>query len=210
MGTMERIAEALRRALALLPAAAQAKLKELAEPDSLLGFAIVLGVWGGLQLTPFGVAADLLLSAWGALSLGKAGVELVTAAIQAGEADTDEKLNASAKRIAEALSQIGIELIASVIANPVFKTVRAAAKAARPRIAGKIIAREPSKIEIVAERMAAKLPTAGAGAVDAAPKVGKAASQFLKVAIPLGLGAGLLAVLLARSGTRKVRRGDAF
>ncbi len=207
---MERIAEALRRALALLPAAAQAKLKELAEPDSLLGFAIVLGVWGGLQLTPFGVAADLLLSAWGALSLGKAGVELVTAAIQASEADSEEKLNASAKRIAEALSQIGIELIASVIANPVFKTVRAAAKAARPRIAGKIIAREPSKIEIVAERMAATLPTAGAGAVDAAPKVGKAASQFLKVAIPLGLGAGLLAVLLARSGTRKVRRGDAF
>jgi hypothetical protein len=207
---MERIAEALKRALALLPAAAQTKLRELAEPDSLLGFAIVLGVWGGLQLTPFGVAADLVLTAWGALELGKQGVDLVLAAVSAGEADTEEKLDAAAKRLAAALTAIGIDLIASVIANPLFKTVRAAAKAARPKLAGKVIGREPSKIGAVAEGLAGKLPTAGAGVVAAAPAAGKAASRFLKVAIPLGLGAGLLAVLLARSGTRKVRRNDAF
>lgn len=206
---MERIAEALKRALALLPEAAQAKLKELAEPDSLLGFAIVLGVWGGLQLTPFGVAADLVLTAWGALELGRRGVELVAAAVSAGEADTEEKLDAAAKRLAAALTAIGIDLIASVIANPLFKTVRAAAKAARPRLAGKVIGREPSKITAVAEGLA-KLPTAGAGVVTAAPPVGKAATKFLKVAIPVGLGAGLLAVLLARNGMRKGRRSNAF
>lgn len=204
MGTLDRIAEALKRALALLPTAAQAKLKELAEPDSLLGFAIVLGVWGGLQLTPFGIAADALLAAWGALELGKQGVELVAAGVQAADADSEDKLNAAAKRLAEALSALGIDLVASVVANPLFKTIRAAAKAARPRLAGKLIAREPSKISSVAESLAGK--TGGAGTVAAAPPVGKAARNFLKFAVPIGLGAGLLAVLLARSGARKGSR----
>ena len=202
-GSIDRIELALTKALALLPGDARAKLSALTDPSTLLGFAVVLGVWGGLQLTPFGVAADALLSAWGLLSLGAAAVELVRAAMAAAESETETQLDASAARLSKALIEVGIDLIAMVIANPVFKAVKKGAEAVRGTLKGAQVVRGTSPI---AEIASAPPVVAGTGVVNAAPVVGSGVVKVLKIGIPVVAGLGLLAVLLARSGERKARR----
>lgn len=191
-----RIELALSRALTFLPDEAKAKLSELSSPDSLLGFAIVLGVWGGLQLTPLGVPADLVLSAWGALNLGKAGYELVMAGVAASDAEDEPKMALASKRLAKALVEIGIDVIASVIANPLFKQVRSLAKAIRPKLASTPVAKLP-----IPESVAAV--GAGAGVVNAAPVVGSAAISILKFGLPVAGGVALLIALLSRRAVRR-------
>lgn len=196
---LERIEEGLRRSLRLLPGDARAKLAELAEPETLLGFAIVLGVWGGLQLTPLGIASDLLLAAWGYMNLGRDGYELVMAGVAASDAADDPTMDAAAARLSKAIVAVGVDVIAAAVANPVFKSIRAVAGKVRGALPGAKIIRGPLPQAIASAG-------AGVGTVQAAPPVGKAAAGFLKIALPVAGGLALLGVLLARRGASASRR----
>ena len=201
---LEWLEEGLSRAIALLPSEGRAKLKELSDPTSLLGFAIVLGVWGGLQLTPLGVAADVILGIWGSIAIGADAVELVAASIEASEADTEAKMVKASKRLAAAIVEVGIDTIALLVGNPLFKQLRKMAETIRPAVKGAKIARSVSPIAEVATKAANV--TGGAGAVVAAPVVGNAALTVLKIGLPIAGALALFAVLSARKTTR--RRGE--
>ncbi len=197
---LERIEEALSRALEKMPADARAKLKELSDPENILGLAVVLGIWGGLQLTPVGAVADTVLAAYGALSLGQDGIEMIGAAIEASDATDDALLDKAAARLSKAIVAVGVDAIAAAVANPLFKGVRKIASAAKGALKGAKIERGASKIPGVA-----KTALAGAGAVAAAPAVGSAVGTVLKVAIPAAGVMLLLSVLLSRKAARKGR-----
>jgi len=194
-----RIELALSRAINQLPSEARQKLSELSSPDSILGFAIVLGVWGGLQLTPFGVPSDLVLSAWGALNLGRAGYELVSAGVSASDADSEDKIAQASARISRAIVEIGIDVIASIIANPLFKQVRTLAKAVRPKLGSSPIAKLP-----IPESVA--LAGAGAGVVTAAPVIGSGAMKVIKYGLPAAGAVAVVIALLSRRAGRGGRR----
>lgn len=193
---LERIELALGRALERLPGEVRAKLSELQSPDSLLGFALVVGVWGGLQLTPLGVPADLILSAWGALALGASGYQLVVASVEASEAQTDGALNQAATKIANAIVDIGADLIAAILGNALFGQVKRLAKVIRPKLG-----KAPIQKLALPEPVAAA--GVGVGAVNAAPVVGSAAMSILKYGLPV---AGGVAVLIALASRRSARR----
>jgi hypothetical protein len=197
--SLERIEEGLRRSLRLLPGDARAKLSELAEPETLLGFAIVLGVWGGLQLTPLGIASDLLLSAWGYLNLGRDGYELVMSAVAASDASDDSTMDAAAARLSKAIVAVGVDVIAAAVANPIFKSIRTVAGKIRGSLPKTKLLRGPIP-EVIASA------GAGMGTAKAAPPVGKAAVGFLKFALPVAGGLALLGVILARRGASSSRK----
>ncbi len=198
---LERIELALKRAVELLPTAARAQLAELADPETIFGFAVVLGVWGGLQLTPLGVVADTVLAAYGALSLGADGLELIRAGIEASEATSDAALEKAAQRLSKALVSVGVDVIAGAVANPLFKQVKKLAGGLRSAL-------KTTKIERAAPSVAGVVTTAavGVGAVKAAPKVGSAVTSFLKVAIPWAVVVLLLAALSGKARNRLDRR----
>lgn len=197
---LERIELALSKAVKLLPADARTKLAALADPETIFGFAVVLGVWGGLQLTPLGPVADAVLAAYGTLELGADGLELIRAGIEASEATSEAALDKAAQRLSKALVSVGVDLIAGAIANPLFKQIKNIAKGLRSTL-------KAAKIERAAPALPGVVTTAaaGVGAVNAAPKVGSAATTFLKVAIPSAGLLLLLAVLLGQGPNRKGR-----
>lgn len=195
---LDRIEAALGKAIKLMPADARAKLGELSDPENLLGFAVVLGVWGGLQLTPLGAVTDTILAAYGALSLGADGIELVRAGIEASDATDESMLDKAAARLSKAILAVGVDAIAAAIANPLFRGVRKAASGLRNVIKG------GAKIERVASPIPGVMTAvSGVGAVTAAPKVGGAVGTVLKVAIPTATALLLLSVLLSRRSARK-------
>lgn len=197
---LERIELALKRAVELLPTAARAQLAELADPETIFGFAVVLGVWGGLQLTPLGTVADVVLAAYGALSLGADGLELIRAGIEASEATSDAALEKAAQRLSKSLVSVGVDVIAGAVANPLFKQVKKLAGGLRSAL-------KTTKIERAAPSVSGVVIAAAAvGAVKAAPKVRSALIAYLKVAIPGAVILLLLAALSGKGRNRKERR----
>lgn len=195
---LDRIEAALKRAVELLPAAAREKLRELTDPETIFGFAVVLGVWGGLQLTPLGGLADVILTAYGALSLGADGIELIRAGIEASEATNQAALEKAAQRLSKALVAVGVDVIATAISSSVFKSVKKLASSLKNGLREAKIERAASAVPGVATPA-----MAGVGAVNAAPKVGSAAVTFLKFAVP---SAGVVLLLVALLGRKTVRK----
>ena len=131
---LDRILEALTRSRAYLPAATEAKLAELWDRDTALSFAVLLALWAGLQFTPVGWLADLLLAATGFLTMAGDLVELVLAAKAASDAETDEQLDQSARQLASALTASAADVVAGVIGGVAFSKLRRLVKLSRAKL----------------------------------------------------------------------------
>lgn len=131
---LDRIYEALTRSRRYLPQAIETKLSELWDRDTALAFALLLALWAGLQFTPAGWLADLLLLAYGLASIGSDLADVAQAAKGAADAETDPELETAAQQLAEALTESAADVIAGVIGGLVFAKVRRLVRLSRAKL----------------------------------------------------------------------------
>lgn len=132
--SLDRILEALTRSRAYLPQTIERKLSELWDRDTALAFAVLLGVWAGLQFTPAGWLADLLLAAYGVASVGVELLQLVQAGQQAAAAQMESDLDAAAAAMAQALTESAAEIIAAILGGLLFARLRRLVRLARVKL----------------------------------------------------------------------------
>jgi hypothetical protein len=129
MTASQKVAEALRRSLPLLPADARAEVEKLLEPATLAILVGVLVVWAGSHFFGVGEVVDVVLLAVGVAFLGmaawEAGNELVSFANTAVNATSSADLDRAAHSFARAVSIIGINAVMAVLFHQTAKAVRA-------------------------------------------------------------------------------------
>lgn len=140
----DRLFAAIERCRYYLSEEAAKKLQEVwADKYALWTFAVLIAVFAGLQVTPAGPAANIIMVLLGvAQGLKDIGL-LVVAAKRAWSAPDEKALNAASAEIAAAISTIGVDLILAVLGNALFRqltrllrfTVRAPRALAEPPIA---------------------------------------------------------------------------
>lgn len=117
--TQERIAEAMRRALPMLPAEARRQVEAMLTPESLAIIAATLLVWAGSHLFGVGEIVDLILLTVGfavlGLSVFSGGQELYNFARTAVDARTDADLDRAAGHFASAVNILGISLVSALL-----------------------------------------------------------------------------------------------
>ncbi len=133
-GGLDRIVEALYRTRNYLSKSAAEKLADLWNSDTALALGVLLAVWAGLQFTPVGWLADVLLAAAGLLSMISDFVELVKAARQAAAAETDGALNEAAQAMAAAITDSIADGIAALIGSWAFARLRRLTRVIRSRL----------------------------------------------------------------------------
>lgn len=131
---LDRILEALTRSRGYLPQTIARKLSELWDRDTALAFAVLLAVWAGLQFTPAGWLADLLLAAYGLASVGAELLQLVQAGQQAAAAQTESDLDAAARAMAQALTESAAEVIAALVGGLLFARLRRLVRLSRAKL----------------------------------------------------------------------------
>ena len=127
MSKQEKIGEAMRRSLPLLPAEAQEQVKAMLTPTSLSIAAGTLIVWAGSHFFGVGEIVDVILLVVGAAFLGlsvfSGAGELYDFATTAINAQNDAALDEAAKHFAKAVNILGITVISAILlkksANPV-------------------------------------------------------------------------------------------
>ena len=128
MTATQKVAEALRRSLPLLPDDARAEVAKLLEPGTLAILTGTLVVWAGSHFFGVGEVVDVILLAVGAAFLGMAawdaGRELVSFATTAVNAKTSADLDRAAHSFAHAVSIIGINAVMAVLFHKTAKAVR--------------------------------------------------------------------------------------
>jgi hypothetical protein len=137
MTATDKIGEALRRSLPLLPADARAEVEKLLEPATLAILAGTIAVWAGSHFFGIGEIVDVILLAVGAAFLGmaawEAAKELISFAMDALNARTSADLDRAAGHFARAVSIIGINAVLAVLVHRGARAVRARpSKTAKP------------------------------------------------------------------------------
>ena len=119
MTTTEKIGEAIKRSLPMLPGDVVDEVKSLLAPEALAVVAAVVIIWAGSHFFGVGEIADVILLIIGVAALGgvawKAGEELINFSTKAVNATTEEDLNQAAKHFSEAVALIGIQVIMALI-----------------------------------------------------------------------------------------------
>ena len=135
LSTQERIAEAMRRSLPLLPAEARHQVEALISPESLAIIAGTLLLWAGSQFFGVGEIVDIILLTVGfavlGLSVFSGGQELYNFATTAVGARTDADLQRAAHHFATAVNILGISLISGLLLR---RSARAVVARGRPAV----------------------------------------------------------------------------
>lgn len=192
-GTLDRILECLMRSKKYLPAAALAKLSDLFSINTLIAFAVLLAIWGGLQFTPLGWLADAVLAAYSGYQIFE---PLYTAAVEASNAETNAALELSAQHMAAALSGGLLDLIVGLLASGAFDKLRRAIRGVRSSLLP-----EGSRFLEEAETETAKTPEGERptekgktrAEIESAKK-SKALEVGRDIAVGAGLGSGAIAL----------------
>ena len=135
LSTQERIAEAMRRSLPLLPAEARHQVEALISPESLAIIAGTLLLWAGSHFFGVGEIVDIILLTVGfavlGLSVFTGGQELYKFATTAVDARTDADLQRAAQHFATAVNILGISLISALLLR---RSARAVVARGRPAV----------------------------------------------------------------------------
>ena len=127
MTAVDKIGEALKRSLPLLPVEARTEVAKLLEPETLALVASTIAVWAGSHLVGVGEVVDIILLALGAAFLGAAAWdaarELVTFGTTAVNAVTSPDLDRAAHSFARAVNIIGINAVMIILARRPAKAV---------------------------------------------------------------------------------------
>jgi len=129
MAVADKIGEALRRSLPLLPADARAEVEKLLEPATLAILAGTIAIWAGSHFFGVGEIVDVILLVVGAAFLGMAAWdaarELMAFGTTAVNARTSPDLDRAAGHFARAVSIIGINTVMAILFHRSAKAVRA-------------------------------------------------------------------------------------
>jgi len=148
MSAEEKIGEAMRRSLPLLPAEAQEQVKAMLTPTSLAIVAGTLVVWAGSHFFGVGEIVDVILLVVGVAFIGlgvfSGAGELYDFATTAINAKNDAELDKAARHFAKAVNILGITVISAILlkksANPVIQrgkpTIKPMPKVGAPPPAG--------------------------------------------------------------------------
>jgi hypothetical protein len=135
MSRQERVAEAMRRSLPLLPVSARDTVLAMLSPTSLAIVAGTLIAWAGSHFFGVGEIVDIILLGVGFIALGFSvfcgAQELFDFAKGAVSAVNDRELDAAAEHFAKAVSILGISTIQAVLLHGGAKAV---VKRGAPRI----------------------------------------------------------------------------
>lgn len=135
MTTTEKIGEAMRRAIPMLPAEAQEQIKAMLTPEALAIIAGTLIIWAASHFFGVGEVVDIILLVAGVAFIGPAvftGAEefynFVTTAINAM---TEGELDRAAQHFAKAVNILGITVISAILLK---KNVNSVISRGRPQI----------------------------------------------------------------------------
>jgi len=117
--TADKVEDAIRRSLPLLPARVAIQLESILTPEGISVMATVVAIWGGSHFVGVGEAADLVLLLAGVAALG-------VGAIQGGEslfyfarcayfAKAPGDLDEAAGHLAQAIAVLGIEAVILIL-----------------------------------------------------------------------------------------------
>jgi hypothetical protein len=128
----ERVGEAMRRAIPLLPSAVQEAIEAMLSPESLIIIAGSLILWAGSHVFGVGEIVDIILMVGGFLMLGKSVLDLADDIFKFARLTvsgrTDGELDEAAKCFARIVVIGGIDIIMALLLRKSLKQVRA-----RPR-----------------------------------------------------------------------------
>jgi hypothetical protein len=129
MSAQDKIGEAMRRSLPLLPAEARDQVAAMLTPTSLAIVAGTLIVWAGSHFFGVGEIVDVILLVVGVATIGlgvfSGASELYDFATTAINAQSEEDLNRAAEHFARAVSILGITTISAILLKRSAKAVRA-------------------------------------------------------------------------------------
>jgi hypothetical protein len=135
MTAEQKVEEAMRRSLPLLPASARSMVEGLLSPESIAIVAATLVVWAGSHLVGVGEIVDIILLAAGVLTLGfsvfTGARELYDFARLSVKAQTDADLDLAAKHFANAVTILGVSTIQALLLRRAGTPI---AKRGRPQI----------------------------------------------------------------------------
>lgn len=127
MSPGERIAEAMRRSIRLLPGGARDQILAMLSPASLAIITATLVVWVGSHLFGVGEIVDILLLGVGFIALGfsifPGAEELYEFGTSAVQARTDAELDMAANHFANAVTILGISTVQAVLLRGGVKSV---------------------------------------------------------------------------------------
>lgn len=119
MSNAEKIGEAIRRAIPLLPADVREEVEALLTPQALSIMAGVLVLWVVSHFFGVGEVADVILIVVGVVALGgvavQAAEELYNFGSTAINAKNEQDLDRAAKHFSEAVSLIGIQAVMAIL-----------------------------------------------------------------------------------------------
>lgn len=135
LSTQDKIAEAIRRSLPMLPSEARHQVEAMLTPTSLAIIAGTLIVWAGSHFFGVGEIVDIILLVVGFFAVGLSVIsgaqELYRFATTAVNAQTESDLNQAARHFAAAVNILGIAVISAVLLR---SSARSVAARGRPQV----------------------------------------------------------------------------
>jgi hypothetical protein len=135
MSTQDKIGEAMRRSIPLLPAEAQEQVKALLTPEALAIVAGTLIVWAASHFFGVGEIVDIILLVGGVFFIGlgvfSGAEELYKFATTAINATTENDLDRAAQHFARAVNILGITVISAILLK---KSANSVIARGRPQI----------------------------------------------------------------------------
>ncbi|WPH12103.1 hypothetical protein [Variovorax paradoxus] len=127
MAVMDRVGEAMRRALPLLPSEARSTVMAMLQPQALAIIAGTLVVWAGSHFFGVGEIVDIILLVVGFAALGMSvfsgASELTDFVEKAVNGRSDADLDQAAEHFAKAISLLGISAIQALLMRGAARTV---------------------------------------------------------------------------------------
>jgi hypothetical protein len=130
MSSKQRIAQAIVRALPLLPAECRTAFDSLFTPETLLVVEGTMVAWAASHVFGIGEILDLLVLVAGVVSLGKSALDVAqdlrSFALGAINAETQSDLDEAGRYFARAALTAGIDVVLALLLRRNLKTVRTA------------------------------------------------------------------------------------
>jgi hypothetical protein len=146
----QRVAEAIRRSLVLLPGELREAVEGLFSPESILIVTGTLVLWVGSHLIAVGEILDVILLVVGAVLLGKSVLDLAEhlwhfSALSIN-GTTDRELDQAAKHFASAVTLAGVDILTAVLLRRNLRDVRLRPPKQRPPARGLLKVEPPPAV----------------------------------------------------------------
>ena len=123
-GSLDRVDEAYRRAVVLLPDSFGGLNDELLRPGTELALVVVLGVWSGLDAPALGWMVGVIAQSKDSANLGNAGRALQDAVVNAANAKDEGELAQASASLATAIMKVGPARLGTLLGSDQFGQLR--------------------------------------------------------------------------------------